>query len=386
MKTALFLLCLGLLTSGGATKAQAPKPGTGATGGGGSTSSSTSTKPAAQPADPSTMINRDWDKLRQQGRGGDRLTGDVQVTGAAVPWEPISVTVMCDGKPKYTTNTDAKGLFAINSVDERGPNTVKSDPKPAGWQFIGCNVQAALPGFNSSTLSIGNRHVMDSANIGTITLRREENSGGSALSSTTASAPKDATKAFEKARAAYLENKPDRAEKELQKAVQVYPQFAEAWYHLGRLQEGANSPEAYNSFSKAAAADSKYILPHEHLATLAAAAQKWPDVVDETKRSLDLDPRGNAHIWYYNALGNFQLKNMDAAEASGNKALAMDPLHQEPNAEQLLAVILAGKQDYSGALQHLKNCLTYFPPGPSLDLVKEQIAQLEPAAKAAAPK
>jgi tetratricopeptide (TPR) repeat protein len=329
------------------------------------------------------LINRDWEKLRQQGRGGDRLTGNVDVSGGAVPWDPIAVTVMCDGKPKYTTNTDAKGLFAINSVDDRGPNTVKADPKPVGWQYVGCSVQAALPGFNSSTLPVGDRHVMDSANLGTIHLTREENSGGSAVSTTTASAPKDATKAFDRARAAFLEGKPDKAEKELQKAVQVYPQFAEAWYQLGRLQEIGNSPEAYGSFWKAAAADPNYVLPHQHMALLAANAQKWQEVVDQTKKALELDPRGNVHVWYYSALGNVQLKNMDVAEISAKKALAMDPLHEEPNTEQLLAVVLASKQDYSGALEHLKSCLTYFPPGPNLDLVKEQIAQLEPAAKAA---
>jgi tetratricopeptide (TPR) repeat protein len=114
---------------------------------------------------------------------------------------------------------------------------------------------------------------------------------------------------------------------------------------------------------------------------MAAAAQKWQDVLDETNKALALDPRGNPHIWYYNALGNFHLKNMDSAETSAKTALAMDPLHQEPNTEQLLAVVLAGKQDYAGALEHLKNCLTYFPPGPNLDLVRQQIAQIEPAVK-----
>jgi hypothetical protein len=33
-------------------------------------------------------------------------------------------------------------------------------------------------------------------------------------------------------------------------------------------------------------------------------------------------------------------------------------------------------------LAHLKNSLTYLPPGPNADLVKQQVAQLE---KAAAP-
>jgi tetratricopeptide (TPR) repeat protein len=381
MKAKIAIVLMGLLMLGGASIAQTTRPGGGTTGGGTSTPPPTAPKPTAQPADPSTMINRDSEKMKQQGRSGDRLTGNVDVTGGAVPWEPITITVLCDGTAKYTTGTDSKGLFSIVSPEDRGPNTVKADPKPVAAQFVGCNVQAALPGFNSSSLPIGTRNVLDSTNIGTIHLSREENSGGSAVSSTTASAPKDAGKSFEKARAAYLENKPDKAAKELQKAVQIYPQFAEAWYQLGRIQEAGNSPEAYSSFSKAAEADPKFVLPHEHMATMAAAAQKWQDVVDETKKALELDPRGNAHVWYYNALGNFQLKNIETAEASAKKALAMDPLHQEPNTEQLLAVVLASKQDYAGALEHLKNCLTYFPPGPSLDLVKQQIAEIEPAVK-----
>src|SRR5262249_47777524 len=215
--------------------AQATKTGGGSSGG---TSSSSSSQPT--PTDPAKMMHRDMDTLHKMGQAGDRLTGNVTVTGSGVRWDPIAVTVTCDGKEKFATNTDGKGFFAINSVDDRGPNTVKADPKPAGWQYIGCNVQAALPGFNSSTLTIADRGVTDSTNIGTLKLTREENSAGSAVSSTTAAAPKDAAKAFDKARAAWIENKPANAVKELQKAVQVYPQFAEAWYELGRLQEGSS--------------------------------------------------------------------------------------------------------------------------------------------------
>jgi hypothetical protein len=375
MKSKTLTLVLAILVARVPLFAQATKTG----GSSGSSAPSSSPPPAA--VDPAKMMNRDLDTLRKTGRAGDRLTGNVTVTGGSVPWDPITITVVCDGKEKFSTNTDGKGFFAINSADDRGPNTVKSDPKPAGWQYVGCNVQAVLPGFNSSTVPIANRGVTDSTNIGTIKLTREENSGGSAVSSTTANAPKDATKAFEKARAAWLENKPNNALKELQKAVQAYPQFAEAWYQLGRLQEGSNPVEAANAFSKAAAADPKYVSPHVQLALLASQAQKWQEVVDETKRALDLDPRGTALLWYYNALGNFQLNDMGAAESSATKALALDPLHEQQNTEQLLAVVLVKKMDYAGALEHLKNCLTYFPPGPSLDLVKEQISQIEPAVK-----
>jgi len=331
------------------------------------------------PADPSTLINRDWNKLPVLGRSGDKLTGTVAVAGGTLPWEPVLVTVTCDGKARFTTNADHKGFFIISAVDDKGSTTINANPKPVADQYVGCLVAADVPGFNSTTLPIATRHVTDSPNLGTITLRRED--GGSRLSSTTAFAPKDAMKAFEKARAESLDNKLDRAQKDLQKAVEVYPQFAEAWYQLGRIQESANSPDASNSFSKAISADPKFSLPYPHLATLAAAAQNWQEVLNQTDHSLAIDPRGGIDISYYNALGNFQLKNLGPAEASATKALAMDPLHRQPNTEQLLAVILSQKGDTAAALQHLRNCATYFAPGPNLDLVQQQIAMLEPNVK-----
>jgi tetratricopeptide (TPR) repeat protein len=197
------------------------------------------------------------------------------------------------------------------------------------------------------------------------------------ISSTTASAPKEATKAFEKARSEWLEQKPERAQRDLQKAVEVYPQFAEAWYQLGKIQEASSPQDAAISFSKSVAADPKFILPYGHLAAFAAQAGKWQEVADDAAHELELSPRGTPQVWYYHALGNFKLNKKDVAEASAVKALSMDPLHTQPNTEQLLAVILADKQDFAGALAHLRNCLTYLSAGPNADVVKQQVAQLE---------
>jgi hypothetical protein len=335
--------------------------------------------PSGAPTDTSKYLNRDWNKMMREGHSGDYLIGNVTVAGGALPWDPIPVTVTCDGKARYTTNTDPKGFFMIGHPDAPGSTTIQANPKPVADQYVGCSVDASLPGFSSNPLAIGTRHVLDNANLGTITLRREEGSGDSALSGTSASAPKDAAKSFDKARSEWIDNKPDRAQRDLQKAVEIYPQYAEAWYQLGKFQEATKSPEAWNSYSKAVAADPKFALPYEHLAVLAAETGKWQELVDATNHELALNPRGTLDIWYYHALGNFQLKKLDVAEASATKSLAMDPLHVQPVTEQLLAVILAQKQDLPGALQHLRNCLTYFAPGPNLDLVKQQIAQIEPA-------
>jgi tetratricopeptide (TPR) repeat protein len=375
MKTKRIVLVIGLVIDLAAfqitSSAQGGKPGGGAP--------MSNPGPSTTPSDPTKYPNRDWNTLMRSGRVGDYLSGNVTLLGGALPWDPIPVTVTCEGQARFTTTTDAKGNFVIAPAQPAGSTTIKPDAKPLAAQFVGCGVDAALPGFDSSPLTIANRNVLDSPNLGTITLRREEGASFAGLSSTTAAAPKDAAKSFDKARNEWLDNKPDRAKKDLQKAVEIYPQFAEAWYQMGKIQEAMNSPEASNSFSKAVAADPKFVLPYEHLAALAAEAENWQELVDDTNRELELNPRGTLGAWYYNALGNYHIKQLAVAEKSAMKSLSMDPLHIQPETEQMLAVILAQKGDVAGALQHLRNCLTYFPPGPKLELVKHQIAQLEPA-------
>jgi tetratricopeptide (TPR) repeat protein len=318
-----------------------------------------------------------WDTLSHQGRSGDSLTGKVIVSGGAMPWDPIPITVTCDGKIRYTTYANPNGDFEIapvvTSASTLGSEGAKS--KPAS-EFVGCSVEAALPGFTSSALTVANRTIVDNPDLGTIKLSREEGAPGAA-SSTTAAAPKDATKAFEKARSDWQEQKPDRAQRDLEKAVQIDPQFAEAWYQLGKIQEVSSPKDAGNSFSKAVAADSKFLPPYEHLVPIVAQAGKWQEVADDAAHAFELNPRGTARLWYFHALGNYKLNKKDVAQASALKALSMDPLHTQPNIEQLIAVILADKGDYAGALEHLRSCLTYLPTGPNTDLVKQQIAELE---------
>lgn len=327
--------------------------------------------------DPNIYRDADFAKLRATGHAGGFLSGNVSVAGGNLPWASIQITVTCDGKASFTTTTDSKGDFFIAEKQRFDSTKIIGREKSFVSQFIGCTVAAALPGFQSTQLTIAPRNVQEGPMIGSIKLTPEEGSTGSAVSATTPAAPKEAMKSFHKAREDWLNEKPGHAQRELQKALEIYPQFAEAWYQLGRLQAISNSPEAFNSLSKAAAADPKFVLPYELMASLSASAGKWQNVVDETNHALELNPRGTLDVWFYHALGNYRLKNLDIAQASALKSLSMDPLHLQPATEQLLAVILSAKHDQQAALEHLRNCLTYFPPGPNLDLVKQQIAQIE---------
>jgi tetratricopeptide (TPR) repeat protein len=189
-------------------------------------------------------------------------------------------------------------------------------------------------------------------------------------------------KAFEKARAEWLNQNSGGAMGSLKKAVAIYPGFAEAWVQLGKLQEAADPEAARDAFSKALVADPKFVLPYEQLALMAAQAQNWDEAEKNTNEALQLDPGGTPQLWYDDALAKFQLGKTDEAGRSALKSLAIDPRHTVLGTEQLLAVIMARKADYARAVQHLKNCLTYFPAGPQADLVKQQLAQLAPKIKA----
>lgn len=312
-----------------------------------------------------------------ESRPGDYLSGKVEVEGNPLLWDPIPVTVYCDGQSRDQVYADGKGRFEFKSTRMEGTTPINTKAVKLTALYVGCTVRASLAGYRSTSLEIANRNMTDDPDIGTVKLLLDEHAKGTEVSATSAAAPKDAVKAFEKARDEAFGRNWDKSENQLKKAVQIDPRFAAAWYQLGKMQQKKNSPEARDSFAKAAAADPQYLPPYVQLAEIDAIHAKWQDVLDETTHALQLDAEGSPRVWYYDALAKFNLKHSKEAESSAQKAFAMDPSHQAPNTEQLLAVLEAGRGDFNDALTHLRHSLTYLPTGSSSDLVKQQIAMLE---------
>ncbi len=319
------------------------------------------------------------DQLMNKQTGSMRFYGKVSVEGVRALWDPIPIVVTCGGKVRYNTTADSSGGFNIEAAPRQSEVvTQKADlthVTPAA--LVGCAVTAPVDGFRSTTLTIADRSLTDDPSIGTISLTPDSSAPGSTVSATTASAPSDAIKDFEKAHAEVVAKHSDAARKDLQKAVSIDPQFAEAWYHLGAIEETDKPDDASDALNKAVAADSRFIPPYVHIAGLAANRKDWKSVVSATQRSLELNPAGSPEVWYYDALGKLNSGDSGGAETSALAALAMDPNHVAPKTEQLLAVIEAGHGEYHEALGHLRNCLTYTPPGPDAELMKKQITQLE---------
>jgi tetratricopeptide (TPR) repeat protein len=330
------------------------------------------------------------------------LSGRVMLDDGTPPPESVAIQRICLANPRTEAYTDTKGHFSFqlgqrlgvmpDASEEAGPR----DPgmgmgsgmgsgmgqmgsmggmRNSSASLMGCSLRASLPGYRSDSVDLTNHRALENPDVGTIILHRIGNVQGLTISATSAMAPKDAKKALEKGQNDVKKGKWEDAQKEFEKATTLYPKYASAWYELGRAQEHLkNNDEAKKSYAQSLAADSKYVNPYNQLAAIAVREGKWQEVKDTTDRLLSLDPMNFPEAWFYNAVANFQLKNYEAAEKSARSGLKVDTDHTRPQMNQLLAVLQAGREDFAGAAESLKNYLHIAPNGPEAETVKKQLA------------
>src|SRR5262249_22161781 len=148
---------------------------------------------------------------------------------------------------------------------------------------------------------------------------------GFTMSATTAMAPAAAKKAFEKSREQQRKGKWDEAQKLLEKAVSLDPQFAVAWGELGRVYLQKNDPNsARRSFQQSSMADPKYINSYRGLIQLAQRERNWQELIGTSEQLLALDPVSFPEVWFSNAIGHYGLSNLNAAEKSARRGLEID--------------------------------------------------------------
>jgi tetratricopeptide (TPR) repeat protein len=330
------------------------------------------------------------------------ISGRVMLDDGGPPPESVVIERVCNGVSRAEGYTDQKGYFSIDLGLEQG---VMQDASTGGRLFndtgtrvpgqsqmssglgggdrsderyMNCDLRANLPGYRSQVVSLANRRAMDSPDVGTIFLHRLGHAEGRIISAISLAAPKDARKAFEKGSDLARKNKLDDAMKSYRKAVDVYPKYAAAWFELGRLQAAKGQADAaHQSFDAAVEADPKYLNPYLELSRLALRAKNWRELADVTGRAVKLDPFDYPQQFFFNSVANYNLRNMDAAEKSAREAEKLDTGHRYPQVSHLLGVILAQRQDYTGAAGEMRNYLKFAPGAQDAATVRGQLDQLE---------
>ena len=332
------------------------------------------------------------------------LSGKVTVDDGTALTEPVAVQSNCRGRIRTEGYTDSKGHFSleINSLKDKqmagADQAIDSSPASFGTQMPGgnssrdllyewrqCELQADLPGFTSQIIELSSRLTdFATTDVGTISLHRLAQVEGFTISATSANAPPKARKEFDKARELEKKEKWDEALERFQKAVELYPKYANAWLEMGRVQvKKGDLTAARQSFQQALAADPKFVNPYEELIQLAMKDKQWQQVVDLTGELLKLNPVSFPQYWYCNSAANFYLDRLDVAEKSAVRGLEVDSQHRFPRLEYLLGIILAQKHDYPGAVQHIGNYLRLMPHAVDADVAQRQVQEFEKLSSAA---
>lgn len=339
------------------------------------------------------------------------VSGRVTIDDGSLPSQGITIVRICNNVTRAMGYADAKGNFsfdlnhanaAFQDARTSGIGSTTGDPTSTNASLdddpfsnlrgngglsgqgsnssalMGCELRAQLRGYRSSAVQLGQRDALDNSDVGVIFLHRIGPDEGSTVSMTSLKAPKDAKKAFEKGLAALKKNKTEDAEKNFQKAVTVYPEYAEAWFQLGALQMDAKDNDAARkSFGQAIADDPKLVTPYVNLAILDAQAGKWKESADHSASAIRLDPVDFPAVFYFDALANYNLQNYEQSEKSARQLEKMDPQHHFPMVKRILASVLAEKKDYSGAAEQMRDYLRIAGTAQDADKVREQLQELE---------
>ena len=169
--------------------------------------------------------------------------------------------------------TDMKGLF---SIDVKGNASAEDATQTSSRGQTLCEVSARLDGYRANSIDLSQRGALDNPNVGTILLHRIGNDEGSTVSMTSLRATKSARREFDKGMASLRKERQGDAARHFEKAVAIYPRYADAWSRLGHIQiEKKDAAAARVSFAKAIEIDPKLVPPYVELAALNVSEGRW---------------------------------------------------------------------------------------------------------------
>jgi Tetratricopeptide repeat len=365
-------------------------------------SASTPTRPNPNAMDPSNV--------RPTGDLIMFLTGRVKTTdGTALPSNTV-VERVCNARTRQQVYASPNGSFTmqlgstigtvVDASAEGGSMPWDRSSSRSNQQGIprtelaNCELRASVSGFHSDVLNLFARDSFSgNMDVGDIAVQRLEKINDMTISAAAYNAPKDARKAYEKGVEAVKAGNSAIARQQFEKAVQIYPKFTNAWFQLGKvLQKQNEKTAAHAAYTRATNIDSKYLPPYLSLSYFAYDAQDWPELLNLTGHILALDPLNYARVkgyildldsfdfaeaYFYNAMANFHLDKLEAAEKSGLKAAYLDVRPRFPQLHLLLADIFIKKQDNARAANELQTYLDLVPHDSNAEELREQLTKLQ---------
>jgi tetratricopeptide (TPR) repeat protein len=298
------------------------------------------------------------------------LTGRVAAEGGSAPPEKATVILECADETRAHGYSDLKGNFSITiGVVDATPSTASStalSQRESGvitnQDWANCELYSDLSGFRSERIRMMSAPGRGMVDVGTIVLHPLSQAQEFTVSATSLAAPEKAKKALEKGQEQGKKGKWAAASDYFKKAIAVYPRYALAWVELGRAQAQQNNfIDAQRSFHQAVTQDSGFLEAYAELARIALIQKQWKELSDVTARLVQSAPDYSPEFWFLNSAANYNLGNVKQAETSAERGLRLDSRHQIPQMEYLYGLILASKQQFKSAAEHVATYLKLSP-------------------------
>lgn len=191
---------------------------------------------------------------------------------------------------------------------------------------------------------------------------------------------KDAVKALENAFQAQGKGDLDKFKSELEKALNVEPDFYEANLHLGLyLRDSGETGEAIRALASAARLNPASVRAHSALGPLYYDAGEFQKAVDELHEATRLGDT-SAHVYFILGSAYYRLDEFERAESNLLRAIAVAT---EPMASAHLQLhnVYMRNQEGLKALDQLEIFLETFPDDPSRDDIESRAKRLRTAFK-----
>ncbi len=327
--------------------------------------------------------------------------------GTALPHDAV-VERVCNNKVRQQVYASPRGDFSmqlgsrndtfVDASGDLGSQTAgaKRDSTMgiSKRELTNCEVRATAAGFRSPVINLMELDTFGGRiDVGVIVVQRATKIEGATLNAAPYKAPPDARKAYEKGLEAEGKANLSSAHKYFETAVNIYPKYTSAWFQLGNvLQKEQQTEAARTAYRQATTIDSKFLPPYLSLASMAYEEKDWPLLLtltdhilerdplnhaDAAEYVVDLDPFTCSEAYFYNAIANYKLNNIDAAEKSGLKAEHVDLLTHFPQLHLLMSEIFARKNDLASAISEAQTYLELAPHAKNAEQVREQLAKLE---------
>jgi Flp pilus assembly protein TadD len=156
------------------------------------------------------------------------------------------------------------------------------------------------------------------------------------------------------------------------------PKFARGWHSLGIAYEVAGKPaEAKEAYDHAVELDPKMAISWVTLSRMDVLEKDWQGALTAVENAKRLDTKKlYSEVYLHQAVAQYGLGQLDAAEASARQLLKEDPNERKSRGEFVLGVILAAKHDDAGAKEHIEKYLTLNPAPLDLDQIKAYVQLL----------